>query len=348
MVRLAALVLSFCLLAAGGAPRAEVTFAVLGDMPYDSDTQTNSLRYIGDKLRKAEVDLVIHYGDIKGGGEPCDPDLMQARREIVLGLVPGRVVYTPGDNDWTDCDRDEAGRFDEMDQLKKLRRLFFSGPPPSGDGWRVGRQSKDYPENALWRLGKLQFVTLHVVGTGNGRNEILPSKKATEGKSAEEVKGLTRQLEEQAREAAGHRDEANLEWLAKAFTAADGAEGLVVVMHADPTDLKAWEKTGEVCDDKVLVNCDPYARLMNSLSAQAIDFENPVLLVHGSTGSYCLYRDFGGPATPNLWRLNGPGDFVVIDASIVTFKAGADPPFEVHGLLTGDPVALCDAPRQEP
>ncbi len=97
----------------------------------------------------------------------------------------------------------------------------------------------------------------------------------------------------------------------------------------------------------MLANCDPYATLMDSLRDQAASFDKPVLLVHGSTGSYCLFKDFGAPDAPKLWRLNGPGDFVVIDASLVTFDPDSENPFTVKGVSTGDPVALCPPPRKE-
>ena len=109
---------------------------------------------------------------MKGGGAPCDDDFLSGRRDLLLDLFGDDLFYTPGDNDWTDCDREDAGSFDELERLDKIRSLFFSQNLPSNPEWRIDRQVPDYPENASWTYGNLQFVTLHIVGTDNGRDPI--------------------------------------------------------------------------------------------------------------------------------------------------------------------------------
>ena len=36
------------------------------------------------------------------------------------------VVYTPGDNEWTDCHRRSNGGYDPLERLGKIRQLFYS------------------------------------------------------------------------------------------------------------------------------------------------------------------------------------------------------------------------------
>lgn len=317
--------LALSLLLAGPGFAQPLEFVVLGDIPYGKD-QVGSLGFIGSKIRKAGFPFVIHYGDLKAGDASCDDTLLADRQDQLFQLVEGGLFYTPGDNDWTDCDRPEAGGFDELERLDKLRGLFFSQDLPSNPEWRIARQAPHYPENARWEYGKLQFVTLHIVGSDNGRHEIEKTNPR-----------------EKALDAVDARDRANLIWLDAAFDQADkrGLDGLIVVIQADPGDIVHREHRNRSCSETERTACNPYRPFLRRLTEQSDRFDKPVLLVHGSTNNFCLDEGFGGWEAVKLWRLNGPGDFVVIDAAIVRFDPGAPSPFQVRGLLTGDPVAPC-------
>ena len=53
-------------------------------------------------------------------------------------------MFTPGDNDWTDCDRPSNGGFSSLERLDYERKVFFSTPfslgqeaaPAAGAGTR--------------------------------------------------------------------------------------------------------------------------------------------------------------------------------------------------------------------
>ena len=80
------------------------------------------------------------------------------------------LIYTPGDNEWTDCHRppnfpEDPAEADPLNRLSLVRETFFA------DGYSLGekeipvqRQSVEYPENARWIRG-VTFATLHVVGS---------------------------------------------------------------------------------------------------------------------------------------------------------------------------------------
>ena len=38
------------------------------------------------------------------------------------------LVYTPGDNEWTDCHRANNGSYNPLERLGKVRQLFFPHP----------------------------------------------------------------------------------------------------------------------------------------------------------------------------------------------------------------------------
>ncbi len=312
------------MLAGSVTPALSTDFIALGDMPYGHD-QIGSLRYIGKKIRGGGYPFVVHYGDIKAGDEPCSDAVLKERRDIIYALMEGRVFYTPGDNDWTDCDRADAGGFDELERLTRLRELFFSEADlPSLPGAAVIRQSPAYPENARWQYDGIRFVTLHIVGSDNGRAEIEHSDV------------------DAALAAVNARDAANLAWLDAAFADAEDTAAIVAFMQADPDDLENRNERGTACGPARPTDCNPYLTFLERLTELADDFDKPVLLVHGSTNRFCLDTGFGGWRAPKLWRLNGPGDFVTIDAAVVHADPAARRPFQVHGLLSGDAVPACD------
>ena len=62
---------------------------------------------------------------VKGGSVPCtDENLQKVRDEFNLFAQP--LVFTPGDNDWTDCHREKAGKFDPLERLAKVRQMYFT------------------------------------------------------------------------------------------------------------------------------------------------------------------------------------------------------------------------------
>ena len=92
-----------------------VRFVVVGDLPYTAGQARILETEIRPAIQRGQFPFVIHLGDFKSGGIDCTDDGLAAAREQIMSLIPDRVFYTPGDNDWTDCDR------------SKLRR------PPSSD-----------------------------------------------------------------------------------------------------------------------------------------------------------------------------------------------------------------------
>ncbi|MCZ6667036.1 MAG: hypothetical protein O7B81_17185, partial [Gammaproteobacteria bacterium] len=289
--------------------------------------QVGNLRFIGSKIRKQGFPFVIHYGDLKAGDASCDDNLLSERRDLLFQLIEGGLFYTPGDNDWTDCDRPDAGSFDELERLDKIRSLFFSKGLPSKPEWRIARQGPDYPENARWTYGDLQFVTLHIVNSDNGRLEIEETEPT-----------------EKALDAVDARDRANLVWLDAAFDQAQqrDLDGLIVVIHADPGKIENREDRSRACTKAERSACNPYRPFLRRLTEQADRFDRPVLLVHGSSKAFCLDEGYGGWEAANLWRLDGPGDDDTVDAAVVRFDHDARVPFQVRGLLSWDTPSSCE------
>ncbi len=310
-------------------PQSRVTFVVIGDMPYSDEENVNLTAPDGAFVKAIQAinpPVLIHYGDFKGGSEDCTDALLEARQAQIFALNPYKVVFTPGDNDWTDCDRDNMTvRFDELERLAFLRKLFFEGT-----GLEMTRDIPDLvrqdglSENAMWRVDSLVMGTLHIVGTNNGREEILKSDV------------------NQALDAVDERDALNEVWLQQLFESAKSAAGLVILFQAD---IYRPENDKPACTSENRTDCDGFYQIREAIESMALAYNKPVLVVHGDTNAYCFNQQ--AEQITNLWHLNGPGDYKVIDAAQVTFSPNDVEPFKVSGVLLepGEPPLVCDYSR---
>jgi hypothetical protein len=80
------------------------TFAVIGDVPYGDPAQAHFPAFVAGINADPDVQMVTHLGDIKSGSTTCDDQRFATVRKDFDGLEDP-LVYTPGDNEWTDCHR---------------------------------------------------------------------------------------------------------------------------------------------------------------------------------------------------------------------------------------------------
>ena len=245
----ATLVSSSQVLAAGA-----FTFAAIGDVPY-AQTQFESFGRLIRRINAAGPAFTLHVGDIKSGSARCDDDTYTH----MLGLFntfEKALVYTPGDNEWTDCHRADAGAYDPLERLDKVRSVFFAGPRSLGRApLSLARQSSDpkypkYVENARWRVNGVAFASVHIVGSNN---------------NLQRDAGALREY--------AQRNAANMAWIASTFAEAARANSKAVVLffQADP----GWDLEGR--EDQR----SGYTETLRVLKAQVRAFGKPVLLVHG-------------------------------------------------------------------
>src|SRR5206468_460730 len=119
---------------------ASLTIAVFGDWPYNDLLLKNANLLIDSVNADRDVKLVIHVGDIHSGSQPCtsagilppiatsNPGWNQAVfQRFQQFRTP--LIYTPGDNEWTDCHKSkEKASGDPLKELASVRGLFFSRP----------------------------------------------------------------------------------------------------------------------------------------------------------------------------------------------------------------------------
>ena len=271
------------------------SFAALGCMPYGEESWPGFERAIGEINRHAPA-FSVHCGDTKRSVDPPS-DAHLERLHAAFGTFAGPLIYTPGDNEWTDVHREAAGGHDPLVWLGKLREKFFpldqslGGTPLPLIRQSADRRFASYVENARWSRGGVTFATVHVVGSNNGNLPNVPGAVA----------------EFQARNAA------NIVWIQEVFAGARKAEakGLALFFHGDI-----------FAEDFGRAHADSgHSEFIAALEAEALAFTRPVLLVHSDEHRYRLEKDVrlerDRPRLPNVTRLETFGA-VNLHAVLVT------------------------------
>ncbi len=242
--------------------------ALMGDIPY-TDRQIDLFKELIQEVNAdPTVDLVLHTGDIKGRGD-CD-DRVYRHRYNLMQQFNKPVIYTVGDNEWTDCHDWENGHYHPLDRLQYLRTIFFPNPLESSGGQPIPMQSQSrvsgfeaYVEHRMVLHKRIVFGTLHVVGSNNG----LAPWSGIDPEDAFNTPRGDRVEEFHARENAA------IQWLKEIFRFAQEKQspGIVIVIQANPlfdSDPGDEERAG-------------YNGFIDALRDLTMEYGKPVLLAHG-------------------------------------------------------------------
>lgn len=143
------------------------TFAVIGDVPYGAAQVARFPSWVDQINADPQVGLVFHVGDIKNGSTRCDDSYYRMMR-AQFDRFADPLVYTPGDNEWTDCHRANNGGYHPLERLAFDREVFFNHPGTTlGSPTDVTVPDAAYPENVMLRRQGVDFAVLHVVGSNN-------------------------------------------------------------------------------------------------------------------------------------------------------------------------------------
>jgi hypothetical protein len=246
-----------------GAP--PFSFVAFGDMPYTLPADYPRFERLIDAINALSPSFSIHVGDTKSGSTPCSDEIIR-RAHDYFARFRAAVVYTPGDNEWTDCHRAAAGRMDPLERLAFVRRLHFPDARSLGQApITVTRQADVAPEfakfveNARWTHNGVVFATAHIVGSNN---------------NFEPRPGAPEEFME--------RDRANVAWIGAAFEEATrtSAAALVIAFQAN-----MWEEREPRPDLS-----SGFANSIRALTEGAVRFGRPVLLIHGDSHVLLLDR----------------------------------------------------------
>ena len=282
--------------AAGTYIRPGVSFALLGDVPYSAAEEAKFSNVIASINASRNVRMVLHTGDIKGGGERCD-DALFIQRYNQYQQFDDAFIITPGDNDWTDCHRTSNGSYLPTERLAKFREIFYPTIGRSTGKRPVALVSQAatpghaahgaYVENTLWQFAGATMAMVHVVGSANN---LAPWSQLAGGDRPAE-----RQAEVDARLAA------SLAWIDEVFdraTAANSA-GVLLAMQANPGlefAVGSAQRTG-------------FDAVVAKITARTIAFGKPVVLAHGDSHYFRMDKPLfvGGAALENFTRLENFG-----------------------------------------
>ena len=280
-------------------------FVALGDLPYGDPAKVGApYRALIGSINRLQPAFSIHIGDFKSGSTRCTNEEFQSQLQH-FGLFASALVYTPGDNEWTDCHRANNGAYDPLERLAMLRTMFFPAGQSLGQvPLAVQSQAMQNPakakfvENLRWEHQGVLFATLHIVGSNNNFE-------------VRDARAVAEFME---------RDRANIAWIQDAFAQAQssGAKAVVFAMQADVFDSKSiWEDFPAHSGFRTSI-----AETLLPLAAAA---RIPVLLIHGDSHVFRFDQPFSINKTPitNLTRLEVPGanDMRAVQVSVDTSAA---------------------------
>ncbi len=284
----------------GGQGKSPLTFAVIGDIPYGAAQIAAFPGRIAQLNADPQVQLVNHLGDIKNGSSTCD-DGYFSMIKTDFALFRDPFVYTPSDNEWTDCHRQNNGAYDPLERLAAVRKDFFPVPGLTlgQHPIRVASQAaQGYVENVSYQRDDVAFAAVHIVGSNNS---LAPWSGL----------GLTAPTAQQSAEVLG-RTAADIELIRNTFAAArrDHDRAVVLFTQADMFDVTV--------PNPAYADYFAFTPIVAALAQESRNFSGPVYLFNGDSHVFnqdkplaggSSWLSFYGLATPvpNLTRVTVEG-----------------------------------------
>jgi hypothetical protein len=274
------------------------TVALWGDTPYSATEADSKIPALIADINAARVAFSVFDGDIKSGSSRCDDPVYTAAIDR-FNTFRSPLIYVPGDNEWTDCHRNNNGNYNPLQRLSHLRETMFADERSFGQRTlrlqHQGPPGLAYAENTRWTYGGVVFLGLNVPGSNN--NKVAPDCRASNS---------NRTLDDCAAANVEYaaRDAANIQWLRDGFALARsrGLHGLMLVLQADMGfDLPETETFNERAQPQF----DGYTAFLSALVAETQAFDGQVVLVHGDTHFFKMDKPLVDQAhlVPNLTRL---------------------------------------------
>ncbi len=320
----------------------DTTLAVYGDAPYFDKTVGSGDQKLQQSFEfKAtpgfidainddpDVQAVVHVGDIHSGQETCREDYDRAIFDLWKSYQDP-FVYTPGDNEWSDCSKlpGQAPATNPWTNLLLVRSIFFPQP-----GYTLGQNpmkvttqadvaargngddgDSAFVENVTFVKGGTLFMTLNLPGGSNNDADPWAASVVTDG-------GLQQLIERT------QRTQADLDWLDRSFATAQREHDIKQVVIFEQADM--WD-TADAGNPAHLANYEPFVR---SIADHTNTLDKPVLLINGDTHTYRSDNPYSGAGTqalhpgydvPDLHRLVVKGSAPGMEWLKLNIDSGAD------------------------
>jgi hypothetical protein len=263
-----------------------------GDLPYNDVQKTVGVPNLIADMNSQPLAFTVHDGDLKAGSGPC-PDSLYTDAKARFDTLRAPAMFTPGDNDWTDCDRNPGTSSSE--RLAFERTVLFSTPYSLGrHPLRLQVQAKPYVENRRWEVGRVVYATLNVQGSCNNLCDVAPDPAEAAARTA-----------------------ADIEWLKATFAEAKAhrAAAVMLIFQADPGWDAADGTRAPLRDPRTLAetdaNPDGYQAFLGALRDATVAFGKPVVAVHGDSHYFRIDKpllDAAGRRVQNFTRVETFGD----------------------------------------
>jgi hypothetical protein len=285
-----------------GDDREPYAIGLWGDLPYSTVQATFGVPNLIADMNSQNLAFTAHDGDLKSGSSECT-DAVYTQALGYFGSLKAPAIFTPGDNDWTDCDR-TAG-YNSLAQLDKERALFFSTSFSLGQ--RKLRQqvqsthlclgiSGNVPcvENRRWTYNGVTYATLNIQGSCNNLCDVFPDPNEFAARNA-----------------------ADIAWMQDTFTdaAKRHSAAIMFISQADPGFDATDATRGPVRDPLTLAETDGlpdgFQSFLVALREQVVAFKKPVAYVHGDSHYFRIdkpFLDSQGRRLENFTRVETFGD----------------------------------------
>jgi hypothetical protein len=278
-----------------------------GDLPYSEVQEVGVTRLIDD-MNSQKLAFTVHDGDLKAGSNSLCDNALYTKALGYLNALEAPAAFTPGDNDWTDCDRPNNGGYNSLERLDYERKLFFSTNFSLGQ--RQLRQkvqttplclgvngSVPCVENRRWTVGRVTYVTLNIQGSCNNLCDTAPNPEEYTARNA-----------------------ANIAWMKETFRVAKERKSAAVMLisQADPGWDLSDPTRAPLRDPKTLVETDGqpdgFKDFLLALRDEAIAFRKPIAYVHGDSHYHRIdkpFLDVQGRRLENFTRVETFGNNAV-------------------------------------
>jgi hypothetical protein len=291
---------------------AKDTYAIglWGDLPYSVEQASVGIPNLIADMNSQRLAFTVHDGDLKAGsGSPCD-DALYLTALGYFNALEAPAAFTPGDNDWTDCDRPANGGFNSLERLDHERAVLF------GTRFSLGKHrmrqevqeeklclgfggvGKSVPvacvENRRWTVGRVTYATLNIQGSCNNLCDTAPDPKEYAARNAADIKWMQETFADAAK-----RHALAVMFISQANPGWDLSDGTRAPLR-DPKTLK--ETDGQP---------DGFKEFLLALRDEVIAFAKPVAYVHGDSHYFRVDRPFQddqGRRLENFTRVETSGD----------------------------------------
>jgi len=266
--------------------RSAYAIGLWGDLPYSTTQATVGVPNLIADMNQQDLAFTAHNGDLKAGsGSPCN-DALYTQALGYFNSLEAPAVFTPGDNDWTDCDRASNGAYSSLERLDHERQVFF-GTPFSLGQHRMRQKVQTAPlclgvsgfvpcaENRRWTVRRVTYATLNIQGSCNNLCDTAPDVAEYSA-----------------------RNLANIMWMQQAFDEAKAhrSAAIMFISQANPGwDLSDGTRA-PLRDPKTLFETDSqpdgFEEFLSALRDEVIAFRKPVAYVHGDSHYFRVDKPF--------------------------------------------------------